>query len=154
MIKSEPIWIEPQVTAQELKRLYKQEVKGIYNEQLEDRIISGFIIVLEDIVRWIDESIQEFSTLTQILNKKEQTLELINILQSAKSPEEKMIAIDQVLNTAHRSGFYGYYLVKDTHTTFENFVEELRNLKISSLNMRKKSFIMYNDKGQKFEVKI
>jgi len=124
------------VTKQEVRRLYIQEAKGIYDEELLDRVISGFLTTLG---YWKGSRVQLFKKFK-------------NMLEQAKTPQEKMIAIDQVINTAHSlGGKYGDYLIIDFDASF---FDELSNLKISSLNMRKKSYIMYNDKGQKFEVNL
>ena len=148
---------EPYITKQELIRLYKQEAKGIYDEELENAIIAGFIDILE---KWIEVDKYQLNEVPEFLSSRDYTnfqkrLEineyLIQILQSAKTPQEKMIAIDRVINTAHL-GLYGDYLIKD----FDDlFFDELSNLKVSSsLSLRKKSYVMYNDKGQKFEVSL
>ena len=59
---------------------------------------------------------------------------LIKLLQRSITLQEKMIAVDQLINTIHRSGEWGEYLIIDF---YESFLDELGNLKVSRLNMRK-----------------
>jgi len=128
----------PQVTKEEIKRLYIQEAKGIYDEELEDEIISKFLDTLEKYKQFFEQTFQGMSPPQYMKTYTKDFTNFINILQQAKTPEEKMIAIDQVINTMHGHGKYGEILIQGVEPGYDPFFDELSNLKISSnLNFRK-----------------
>ena len=122
------------VKKQDLIRLYKQEAKGLYDISLMDEIISSFIIVLEGWIEWDGWEVSGFPS-EDLKNQIEVEKYLVEVLQNAKTPQEKMIAIDKVIHEAHISGVYGDYLIRNFD---ESFLDELGNLKVSSLNLRQK----------------
>jgi len=129
---------EPQTSKQKLFRLYKQEAKGIYDEELMDEIIMDFIITSEAWISWYEQELEAGPENPIFTGTHLKIFKLfIDILQSAKTPQEKMIAIDKVINTIHQGGVYGEYLVRDVFEQPDPFFDELSNLKISGLNFRK-----------------
>jgi len=124
--KEEGILPKPQVTKQDLIKLYTQEAKGIYDEELMNEVISKFIQTLEECEEFWGAWMQKFGKT------------LILTLLQARTPQEKMIAIDRVISTVHVDGVFGEYLIIDVIGD-NSFFDELHNLKISSLNFRKKA---------------
>lgn len=124
---------KPQVTKEELKRLYIQEAKRIYDEELMDEIITKFIDTLEKMIALGEK---EYEMSADIEYQIQELKGMVWTLEEAEIPEQKMIAIDRAINIAHQSGVYGEFLVKDADSSF---FEELGNLKISSLNLRRKA---------------
>lgn len=132
---------ESQVTKQELINLYKKEVQGIYDEDAINAVIAEFIRVLEEMLK-IDT--EQLGNSEEVEDEKV----LLDILQSAKTSQEKMIAIDQVINVAHSYGVYGEYLIKDLESGDYEFFDRLheivkpkRRTYLGKLNMKKAKII-------------
>lgn len=122
--EDEPPKPEPQVTGQELMELYKQEVQGIYDEELEDFIIAAFIGTIEKWIKW-DEWYLKVKGQEVTRNQIKDERKLLRMLRQAKTPQEKMVAIDRVINFVHVTGTYGELLIIDSSA----FFDELSNLK-------------------------
>jgi len=134
-----PRTLGPQITKQKIRRLYEQEAKGIYDEELLDEIISGFLVTLES---WVNFEEYKIKYLLQYVTDDSYDLireaeDLIQPLHSATTPQEKMIAIDTVINIVHQTGKYGEYLIKGIDPGDLSFFDDLSNLKVSSLSLKR-----------------
>lgn len=123
------------ITREELKRLYIQKTNGISNEKEIDTLISKFIVKLKELIYEAKELIKYKS---YWYAKQEETLkrdiktekELLNIIQLAKTPEEKITAIDRTINSISTWGILGKLLVEDYDSDRDcNFFFELSILK-------------------------
>ncbi|MCK4358484.1 MAG: HEAT repeat domain-containing protein, partial [Candidatus Cloacimonetes bacterium] len=115
----------PSVTKQELKRLYKQEVKGLLDEELLAEVFSKFLYAFES-----------FAEDTPFTAERSMNAPILRKLRHASSPQEQMLAIDWVINKMHTTGYWADAVIKDFDPSF---LDELSNLKVSSLNIRKKA---------------
>ena len=109
------------ITKQELRRLYEQEAKGIYDEELMDEIISSFIVSLSNISKKKRKDIIIGGDVTA----GELYWEFIKPLENAKTSQEKMIAIDKAVNLAHQFSYFVRFLVEGGNKAF---LDELAGL--------------------------
>ena len=98
------------INRQQIRRLYKMSLTGVYNELL-DEIVSHMVWILEQMKGTIGSS------------------DLLKLFINAKTDDEKMIAIDAVIHKAHTSGFYAQHLIQGIDKVdIMNFLSELSGI--------------------------
>lgn len=99
-----------------IEQIYKESIIGVFTEEVLNAVHVEFILALEHMEKKFKD--------TPDASQLEKIKALIARLRAAKTDAEKMISIDQVINTAHRTGIYGWYVIevnteKEAHELFE-----------------------------------
>lgn len=98
------------ISQQQLRRLYKMSITRMYDELLDD-IVSRMHYILSKMKSTVGSS------------------HLLELLTSAKTDDEKMIAVDVVIHKTHTSGFYAQHLIQGTDKVdIMNFLSELAGI--------------------------
>jgi len=106
------------VPAARIEQIYDESVTGLFTEKVLVDVHIGCIVALE-----------QMEKRTQDIDQKARITGLILYLHKAKTNNEKMIAIDQVMNTVHKTGIYAWHLVevdteKEAHDLFERITNK------------------------------
>lgn len=140
---------EGRVSKTELRKLYRDQALGVYDDALIGGVWATFIVQVEKLLEEVRDLAEgEIERLQEeregdwaFEEQVEDITYMLTLLREAKTPQQKMVAIDHAIQECHHTGQYGEFLIEGMGLSQEQdnaFYEELSTMEPKE-SMRKKA---------------